>query len=110
MKNTIPSSPKRARRSPAPSQRSSCADEVSPTLREEINRLTAMAARVDDMFNEDRSLTDWLRALDVLGKNATRILALLKAQKELGGENDSMSTLHQALAEMIADMKKQHPS
>ena len=68
-----------------------------------------MAARVDEMFDEDRPLADLLRATDVLGKNATRILTLLKAQKELEGENDALSELHKALAEMIEDMEKQPP-
>jgi hypothetical protein len=110
MKNTNPSSPKRFRRLPTRGKNTASDNEVRFALVEEIERLTALAARVDEMFDEDRSLADLLRALDGLGKNATRIIALLKAQKELGGENDSMSTLHQALAAMIADMKKQHPS
>ena len=95
---------------PTQRQKASPPVESKPALLEEIKRLSQLAERVDEMMDEDRSLTDVLHALEGLGKNATRIGNLLKLVDALGGGYDAMEALNQALAEMIDDMKKQQPS
>ena len=72
---------------------------------EEVERLINLADRISDLVHDESTLEDLLKALDVLGKNATRINNLIKDLDDKQMDKDAIEAFHQSLAHVIDEIK-----
>ncbi|HHY88990.1 MAG TPA: hypothetical protein GYA06_08740 [Chloroflexi bacterium] len=76
----------------------------SDGLTEEIAMLRVVLRRVMALADEGRPLPELLRIAETLGKAATRLATLLKAERQLG-QGEVTSALDEVLEEMIAELR-----
>lgn len=74
------------------------------SLQGEIAMLREVMRRANDRLEEISGLDDLLRLMENLSKAATRLAGLLKAERQLGGQEDLSQSLHHALAEVIREL------
>jgi len=74
------------------------------SLQGEIAMLREVMRRANRRLEEIDGLDDLLRLMENLGKAATRLAGLLKAERQLGGHEDLTQSLHHALAEVIREL------
>lgn len=98
-------STKPRRRSEKKPGSSATSTENAQALNEELNRLIKLANRISKMLHDELTLDQCLKALDVLGKNSTRINSLMKNLDENSVDKDAIETLHESMNHMIEEFK-----
>ncbi len=74
-------------------------------LNEEINYLRKLIRIVRDQFTEDIEIGQLLNVLDAVGKAATRLATLIKAQQSLGEDETFAAALAEAVRDVVSDFK-----
>ena len=72
--------------------------EAAEGLEGEIRMLRVVMRRVMTLASEAETLEEAQKTMAALGLAATRLASLLKAHEALGGENESMRLIDQAIA------------
>lgn len=101
-KKRAPKRPRRGVRFEAGEQ-----DALAHSLRDEIELLRELMRQAGEKLTEDdapdRSLQELLKILDSLSLSGSRLAALVKAQKQLEGDQPAASGLAKALSEVLKE-------
>ncbi len=82
---------------------------ASEMLHAATNDLKALMDKVKQMSEADLKLNDVLNVLEGIGRAATRLANLLKAEEELAGGSDLGSEVDEAIAELFGNLARVHP-
>jgi predicted ABC-type ATPase len=71
----------------------------------EIEYMRTLIQLIREQLNEDMDIRQLLHVLDAVGKAATRLATLIKAQQSFGEEDTFANALAEAVREVVGDFK-----
>ena len=77
--------------------------ENKEQLQEQIEVLRSLIEQVHNQISEDINFKQLIMILDAIGKGATRLATLIKAQHELGEKRSFPEDLAEALEGLVPD-------
>jgi hypothetical protein len=80
--------------------------ENKDRLQEQIEMLRSLIHLVRDQLSEDINIKQLILVLDAVGKGATRLASLIKAQEELGEDETFPETLAEAVRDLFTDSNR----